>query len=284
MTKPCHVLNGVEIAKKYIEIALKNVSIIHKTGVTLTLGTVQVGHSKDTLLYSRSLENLLKKLTINYVARTLPEHATENEVYKQILKLNSDPEITGIMVFSPLPPQINSVSVLTAIDLLKDVEGRRVLHGIGDRVLSPTASAVLTLLEETGCEIAGKEAVIVGHSDVVGKPIAILLLDKMATVTVCHIKTKNLQEHIEKADIVIAAAGKANLIKGSWIKPGAIIIDVGENVVDGKLVGDVEFEAAKERASFISPVPGGVGPVTNVMLVKNLITLHKLRELCNGNT
>ncbi len=284
VSRSAHILNGSEIARKNLEALSKEIALIHKKGEALCLGAVQVGDSKDTLLYARALEMLLAKLSINFSYHTLAHSITEKELFRQIMKLNADPEISGVMVFSPLPPHINSVSILNALDLLKDVEGRRILHGMGDRVISPTAISVLTLLEETGVDIAGKEAVVVGHSDVVGKPIAILLMDKMATVTVCHAKTKNLKEHVEKADILVAAAGKPHLIKGDWVKPGAIVIDVGENFVNGKLVGDVEFDAAKEKASFISPVPGGVGPVTNIMLVKNLVTLWKLKETCNGNS
>jgi methylenetetrahydrofolate dehydrogenase (NADP+)/methenyltetrahydrofolate cyclohydrolase len=142
---------------------------------------------------------------------------------------------------------------------------------------------VIKLFEETGVDAAGKEAVVIGHSDVVGKPIAILLLDKMATVTICHIKTRSLEEHVRRADIVVSAAGKAGLVKGRWIKPGAVVIDVGENMLDGKLAGDVEFEEAKNHAGFITPVPGGVGPLTNVMLVKNLLTLSQIQDN-HGNT
>lgn len=282
-TKHAHVLNGRLIAEKALQEAAKVVAHLRKTGQILALGTVQVGDSKDVLLYARSVQSLLEKLKIDYVPKIFPANISERDLTRQILKLNADPEVTGIMVFSPLPAHINAVSILNAIDLLKDIEGRRVLHGIGDRVLSPTASAVLALLKETDIEIEGKEAVVVGHSDVVGKPIAILLLDKLATVTVCHAGTRDLRGHVERADILVAAAGKPHLIHGAWIKPGAVVIDVGENVVNGKLVGDVEFEIASQKASYISPVPGGVGPVTNVMLIKNLITLHKLRELSNGN-
>ena len=203
---------------------------------------------------------------------------------KEITKLNTDPAITGIMIFAPLPKHLNSASVTNAVAVSKDVEGRRILQGTGsDRVASPTALACLALIDEVNEDLEGKEAVIVGRSDVVGKPAALLLIDKRATVTVCNSKTKNLQKHIERADIVIATAGKAELIKGSWIKPGATVIDVGENLVNEKLVGDVEFAAAKERAGYLTPVPGGVGPLTNVMLVKNLLTLHKLKEAFNGN-
>jgi len=278
-----HILNGIPIAKKHLEIAARNILRIQKEGGTVTLATVQVGEAKDALLYFVSLEKLLQKLGIRHIARVFPEEITEANVFKEILELNSDSATTGIMVFAPLPVHLDSTALLSAVDILKDAEGRRVIHGIGDRVVSPTANAVLTLLEETGCEIAGKEAVVVGHSDLVGKPTSILLLDKLATVTVCHTKTKNLRAHVEEADIVVAAAGKPHLIKGEWIKPGAVVIDVGENELNGKLVGDVDFETAKMRASFISPVPGGVGPVTNVMLIKNLISLYELQKRANGN-
>jgi methylenetetrahydrofolate dehydrogenase (NADP+)/methenyltetrahydrofolate cyclohydrolase len=215
---------------------------------------------------------------MGYTLTQLPQKATEREICDQIEHLNKDKKVTGILVFSPLPKNLDYVKILNAIKLHKDIEGRRILHGFGDRVISPTASAVIKLFEETGVDAAGKEAVVIGHSDVVGKPIAILLLDKMATVTICHIKTRSLEEHVRRADIVVSAAGKANLVKGKWIKSGAVVIDVGENILDGKLVGDVEFDEAKNHAGFITPVPGGVGPLTNVMLVKNLLTLSQIQD------
>ena len=172
---------------------------------------------------------------------------------------------------------------MNAIDILKDAEGRRLLHGLAERVISPTAAAAIALVEETGVEVSGKEAVVIGRSDVVGKPAAILLIEKGATVTVCNSKTKDLRKFVENADILIATAGKPELIKGEWIKPGAVVVDVGENIVNGRLVGDVEFETAKSRAAYLSPVPGGVGPLTNVMLIKNLITLQQLRENRHGS-
>ena len=197
---------------------------------------------------------------------------------KQIAKLNADPEVTGILLFSPLPPAFDSASLMNAVEISKDVEGRRVLQGSGNRVAPPTALACMALIEEISPDLEGKEAVVVGRSDVVGKPVALLLIDKRATVTVCNSKTKNLEERVRRADILVATAGKPNPSKGAWIKPGAIVIDVGETVVDGRLVGDVEFETAKEVAGYLTPVPGGVGPVTNVMLVKNLLSLHQWKE------
>ncbi len=283
MVKTARILNGSDVAQKALTALSKRIEALRVEGKTLGLAAVQVGDSKDALLYSRSLEKLLTKLHIYYRYAQFPEKISENDLEREIEGLNKDKQITGVMIFSPLPKHLDYVAVLNAVQLFKDVEGRRILHGFGDRVISPTASAVIKLFEETGIDAAGKEAVVVGHSDVVGKPVAILLLDKMATVTVCHIKTHSLEEHVRRADILIAAAGKPNLIKGKWIKPGAVIIDVGENVLNGKLVGDVEFEEAKNRAGFITPVPGGVGPLTNVMLVKNLLTLAQIQEN-NGNS
>ncbi|MBI3316159.1 MAG: bifunctional 5,10-methylenetetrahydrofolate dehydrogenase/5,10-methenyltetrahydrofolate cyclohydrolase [Candidatus Omnitrophica bacterium] len=281
--KTSQILNGKEIAAKHFDLVSRELQALEKKGVRLSLASVQVGEPKDAQLYSKAIEHLLKKLGVRYTAKVFPAQISQNELCKQILKLNADPEISALLLFSPLPAHLELIPVLNTIDLLKDVEGRRVLHGAGERVLSPTAVAVMALIEDTGCDLKGKEAVVVGRSDVVGKPCAILLLDKRVTVTVCHSSTKDLKAHIERADVVVATVGKPHLIKGEWIKPGAIVIDVGENVVNGKLVGDVEFETAKERAGFISPVPGGVGPVTNLMLVRNLITLHKLREATDGD-
>ncbi len=279
-----NLLDGHEAAKKRMAESALRVERIRETGgERLALATIQVGHAKDTELYAASIGKLLAKAGIDHVPSVSPEKISQEELVAKIQAFNDDPLVTGILVFAPLPAHLHAASVLNAVDLLKDVEGRRVLNGNGRRVLSPTAEAVMALLEETGEDLTGKEAVVVGHSDIVGKPVAILLLDRYATVTVCHVKTRDLRAHVERADIVVAAAGKPNLIKGAWVKPGATVIDVGENWVAGKLCGDVEFEAARERAAFISPVPGGVGPVTNAMLVRNLLKLYDLRKEADGN-
>lgn len=283
MNLASNVLNGKEIAKKYLEMLSREASSILEKGDQVTLATIQVGDSKDIMVYSRSIENLFKKVGLSYVPIVLPEKASEKEICDNIQKLNQNPAITGIMVFAPLPKSVDLGLILNSIDIQKDAEGRRMLNGIGDRVVPPTAMASLVLIEETGCDFEGKQAVIIGRSDVVGKPLALLLIEKRATVTVCNSKTKDLRSIVQNADILIATAGQAQLVKGDWIKKDAIVIDVGENVVDGKLVGDVEFEVAKEKAAFISPVPGGVGPVTNVMLLKNVLTLHKLKSKRYGN-
>lgn len=278
-----NILDGKAIARKYLERYSAEIRSLKEKGARLCLATVRVGDLGDSAAYSRAIENLMGKIGVRSILRVFSEKIPQTELYKEIAALNADAAVTGILVFSPLPAHIHPTFVLHAVDILKDAEGRRVLETSGERVLSPTASACLALIEETGRNVQGNEAVVIGCSEIVGKPCAILLMDKRATVTVCHSKTRDLKAHVEKADIVIATAGRPGLVKGEWIKPGAIVVDVGENIVNGKIVGDVEFEPARERAAYITPVPGGVGPVTNVMLVKNLIALHKLRQASNGN-
>lgn len=276
--KPTSVLDGKMIAATYSEALLREIGRLKKEGKRLTLATFRIGDAKDALFYCKSIANLLSKLEIRHYESTFAEGADELDVLGKITAANNDPSIHGILVFSPIPARFHQPNLINAISPEKDVEGRGVLTGFGERIVSPTANAVMTLIESTKDDIAGKHAVIIGHSDLVGKPISILLLDRYATVTVCHIKTKDLEAQVRKADIVVSAAGKAGLVKGKWIKPGAIVVDVGENVVNGRVTGDVEFEAASQRASHITPVPGGVGPVTNVMLVRNLLKLREIQD------
>ncbi len=274
------LLNGSQIAQKRLAIARQRITDLRVK--ELTLATVMIGESQDAMVYSRYLTGMLGKLGIRLVSKIFPADAQEKTVLKQIERLNKDKKITGIMIFSPIPKHINPTNVFDQIDMLKDAEGRTFLKShLG--VFSPTAHAVITLLDATGIDFSGKEAIVVGNSDLVGKPTAVLLSDRFATVTICHIKTRDIAEHIRRADIVVAAAGKSEVIKGDWLKTGAIVIDVGENVSGGKITGDVEFESAKTRASFITPVPGGVGPVTNAMLVENLIRLYQLQRGRRGN-
>jgi methylenetetrahydrofolate dehydrogenase (NADP+)/methenyltetrahydrofolate cyclohydrolase len=268
---------GSELAKKELEAVETSLKRLAETGARLALATFQVGESKDTVVYSQSIEKLLKRLGVDTVASVSPEKIGEEELCRKIREVGGDPTITGILIFAPLPAHLKNERVFGSIDAGKDVEGRTFLKNHFG-VFSPTANAVMALFERTGVDPVGKEAVVIGHSDLVGKPAATLLMDRLATVTVCHAKTKDLRYHVERADIVVAAAGRPELVKGAWIKEGAVVIDVGENVVAGKLVGDVEYAAANERAAYVSPVPGGVGPLTNVMLVKNLVRLHEFQR------
>ena len=215
-----------------------------------------------------------------------PMDVSQEGVERDIQGLNTSPQIHGIFVHQPMPPQIDAQRISAAIDPRKDIEGihpqnsaRRFFAKA--RIGSCTALAVMELIESTGVDLKGKEAVVVGHSEIVGRPVSMLLLDKLATTTICHVgtaKAGRLEEHVRRADILVVAVGQPHLIKGEWIKPGAMVIDVGINVVGGKVVGDVEFETAKQRAAFITPVPGGVGPVTVMMVMKNTVEAFKLQQ------
>ncbi len=208
------------------------------------------------------------------------------EIERTIQQWNQDPTVHGIFVHQPLPPQIDPQRVSALIDPRKDVEGIHPQNSARrffakSRIGSCTALAVMELIESSGESLEGKEAVVVGHSEIVGRPVSMLLLDKLATTTVCHVGTDRagrLEDHVRRADVLVVAVGKPQFIKGAWIKQGAMVIDVGINVVGGHVVGDVEFEPAKQRAKFISPVPGGVGPVTVMMVMKNTIEAFKLQQ------
>ncbi len=282
MIKTGNILNGKEIAAKHLEMISKELSEIQKSGAVLTLATVQVGDEHDTELYAKSIANLMQKLGIRHTHLRFPKTIQENLLRQELAKLGKDPQITGVLIFAPLPSQFALGSLLRTVGGLKDVEGRLAPLSSRSKIMPPTAMAAVALFDETGVQAESKETLIIGRSDVVGKPAAMMMMDKNATVTIAHSKTNDLKGHVQRADIVIVSVGKPEIVKGDWIKPGAVVIDVGENVVNGKLVGDVEFEKAKDKAAFISPVPGGVGPVTNVMLVRNLISLYELQKL-HGN-
>ena len=241
----------------------------------MTLATVQVGEAEDAELYAKAIGRLTGKLGVSHLMKRFAGAISPAEFRREMGVLNADSRLTGIMLLEPLPAHLNSGEISCAVDFFKDVEGRRAFLNFGSGVMPPTACAAMALIEETGCRIEGREAVVIGRSAMVGKPAAMLLLERHATVTICHSRTQDLAAHVKRAAIVVVSVGRPHLVKGEWIRPGAVVIDVGENVVDGKLIGDVEFEAAKGRAAFISPVPGGVGPLTNVMLMKNLVAIHR---------
>jgi len=267
MTQAVQILDGREIAKKYLE-ALK--ADVQRIGTPLALATVRVGDTEDARLYSKTIDNFLAKVGIRHAKVELPESASESQTISEIQRLNADSAVNGIMVFSPLPKALSAQNVRRAVSILKDVEGWnvRVARKNGTLVAPPTAEAVMALIREACKNLEGKEAVVVGRSDTVGLPVSILLTKERATVSTCNSKTPDLRSYVGRGDIVVAAAGQPDLIKGAWIKPGAVVIDVGEPT------GDVEFEEAKKRAAFITPVPGGVGPVTNVMLARNIVDLY----------
>ena len=251
-----------------------------------TLATIQVGENASAAVYLRSQKKNAKDIGIEFQEHSLPASTSEKDLIEHIGKLNRDANVTGILLQLPLPNHINSKGIHIYITPLKDVEGMHP-ENVGQvifghmRIGSCTALAVMELIKSTGVDLYGKEAVIVGHSEIVGKPVGLLLLDKFATTTVCHIATGQrgyLPTHVKRAEILVVAVGRAGIIQGEWVKEGAIVIDVGINKVGDKIVGDMEFEKAAERAGYITPVPGGVGPVTVTMLMRNTVEAFKLQR------
>jgi len=277
------LLEGKPIAEKIKEQIKQEVLALKSKPV---LASVQAGDNAGAEAYAKSQSKAAANLGIEYQFHKLPENISDSSLIEFIQKLNSDKFVNGIIVQMPLPPHIDYKKISQFISPDKDVEGMhpsnigRVLSGKA-QIIPCTPAAVMELLNETGVDLYGKEAVIVGHSEIVGKPVSLLLLDKFATVTVCHIGTSKagkLQEHVAKAEVLVVAVGKAGLIKGEWVKEGAIVIDVGINRVNDKIVGDVEFEGAEKRAAWITPVPGGVGPLTVTMLMRNVVKAAKLQQ------
>lgn len=277
------LLEGKPLAEKIKEEIRQKVQALKNKAV---LASVQVGDNAGAEAYVRSQKKVAEGLGIEYALHKLGQDTTEEELIAFIQKLNQDKAVNGIIVQMPLPAQIDYKRISQNISPGKDVEGMhpanigKIVFGKGD-LFPCTPMAVMELLKSSGIDLRGKETVIVGHSEIVGKPLAILLLEKLATVTVCHIGTSEagkLEGHVRGAEILIVAVGKAGLIKGTWVKEGAVVVDVGINRVGDKIVGDVEFEAAEKQASFITPVPGGVGPLTVTMLMRNLVAAAKLQQ------
>jgi len=251
------------------------------------LVSIQVGENPASEVYLRSQRKNAENLGVEYHLEKLEEKTSQDELIKAIDRLNKDRGVHGMMLQMPLPSQIDAKLISRYISPLKDVEAvhpqnmGEIVFG-NAKVLPCTAAACMELLNTIdSLKLYGKEAVVVGHSEIVGKPLALLLLNKFVTTSVCHIATGergNLPEFVKNAEILIVAVGKAGLVKGEWVKQGAIVIDVGINRVEGKLVGDVEFDKAQERASYITPVPGGVGPLTVAMLMKNLVAAYKQQQ------
>ena len=277
------LLEGRPIAEKIkAEIKL----LVDSLGKKPVLASIQVGENAGAEAYVKSQKKVAENLGIEYQYHKLSQDISESALLDFIQKLNTDKSVHGIIIQMPLPQQIDYKKISQFIAPEKDVEGMNPVNMgkivFGKATMLPcTPAAVMELLKEAGVNLYGKEVVVVGHSEIVGKPLSLLLLDKFATVTVCHIGTSKagkLEEHVRKAEVLIVAVGKAGLIKGEWVKEGAIVIDVGINRVNDKIVGDVEFEGAGKRAAYITPVPGGVGPLTVTMLMRNLIEAVKLQQ------
>jgi len=247
---------------------------------------LQMGENASSAIYVKAQKKAAESLGIEYELRTVPAAISQADAEKLVRDLNGDPSISAIILQLPVPKGIDAKKLSGMIAPGKDAEGMhpenlgKIL--LGQYKIGPcTAMAVMEILESAKVNLYGKEAVIVGHSEIVGKPLSLMLLSKFATTTVCHIATGErgvLAEHVKQAEILIVAVGKAGLVKGEWIKPGAIVIDVGINRVGGKILGDIEFEAAAQRAAYITPVPGGVGPITTTILMRNTVELFKGQE------
>jgi methylenetetrahydrofolate dehydrogenase (NADP+)/methenyltetrahydrofolate cyclohydrolase len=270
------IIDGAATAARRRAATADRVAALKTEGVKPGLAVVIVGEDPASQVYVRNKEKACEEAGIYSVKHALPASTTQDELLKLVENLNAEERIHGILVQLPLPAHIDEEAVLEAISPSKDVDGfHPVSVGnlvVGKETFVPcTPAGCMALLEETGVDLTGKEAVVVGRSNIVGKPVALLLLERNATVTVCHSRTTDLPDVIGRADVLVVAVGRPEMVKGVWIKPGAVVIDVGINRVDGKLVGDVEFDSARQRASAITPVPGGVGPMTIAMLLENTV-------------
>jgi methylenetetrahydrofolate dehydrogenase (NADP+)/methenyltetrahydrofolate cyclohydrolase len=275
------LIDGQAIAAQIQEELAAEVAALRERGVTPGLHVVLVGDDPASQVYVRSKLKTAKRLGIDSRDHLLPASTPQEEILALVRRLNADDAVHGILVQLPLPAHVDKRTVLEAVDPRKDVDcfhpfnvGRLVAGGTPMPPCTP--AGVLELIRRTGVEISGKEAVVVGRSDIVGKPVGILLLHESATVTYCHSRTRDLAAVCRRADILVVAIGRARMITGECVKEGAVVIDVGMNRVDGKLLGDVDFEAASQKAAAITPVPRGVGPMTITMLMKNTLTAARL--------
>ncbi len=272
-----NIIDGKGIALKLREELKTRVEELSAKGTVPGLAVVLVGEDPASEVYVRNKGRACEKAGIKSVQHTLDKETTQAQLLELIKELNADPEIHGILVQLPLPDHIDEQCVLEAISPDKDVDGFHPFNVgrlvTGNPVFEPcTPRGIMKLIETTGVDLKGKEALVVGRSNIVGKPIALMLLAKHATVTICHSRTRDLEHAVRNADVVIAAVGVPEMIKGNWIKLGAVVIDVGINRVEGQgLVGDVEYKNASLNAGHITPVPGGVGPMTIAMLLVNTV-------------
>ena len=279
------LLDGKALSEKIKEeVKIEVAQLVEEKQITPGLAVILVGNDAASATYVASKAKSCKNAGIYSVVHEMPETITQDELLETIARMNENPKLDGILVQLPLPKHIDTTIVLEAINPLKDVDGfhpynvGRMVSNL-DSFLPATPFGVMRIFEEYGIELSGKNVVVIGSSDIVGKPMASLLINAKATVTVCNSRTKDLKAHTLAADIVVIAVGVPFLLKGDMVKDGAVVIDVGINRLEtGKLVGDADFESLKEKCSHLTPVPGGVGPMTIGMLLKNTIKAAKLRE------
>ncbi len=278
------ILDGKMVSQRIKDELAQEVTELKAKGINPGLAVIIVGDDPASRVYVNNKKKACEQIGIYSEEYALSEETTQEELLKLIEKLNNDKKINGILVQLPVPKHINEETIINAIKPEKDVDAfhpvnvGKIMVGNFDFVPC-TPAGVMELIKESGISVEGKECVIVGRSNIVGKPQAMLLLHQNGTVTICHSRTKNLKEKTLQADILVAAVGIPEFIKGDMIKPGAVVIDVGINrIADKKLVGDVEFESAQKVASAITPVPGGVGPMTIAMLMKNTVKAALIQQ------
>ncbi|MGG3623925.1 bifunctional methylenetetrahydrofolate dehydrogenase/methenyltetrahydrofolate cyclohydrolase FolD [Bacillus gobiensis] len=277
------IIDGKEAAKEMRQQLAEEVSRLKEKGVTPGLVVILIGDDPASLSYVRGKKKAAETMGMHFKLDHLEDTIEEDKLLSLIDQYNQDDSFHGILVQLPLPKHISEKAVIERISTEKDVDGFHPLNIgkmlLGEETFLPcTPAGIVELLKKTNTDLSGKEVVVIGRSNIVGKPVGQLLLNENATVTYCHSRTKDIGAHTRKADILIVAVGKAHFLTADQIKEGAIVIDVGVNRLDsGKLVGDVDFEAAKEKASYITPVPGGVGPMTITMLAHNTVKSAKNR-------
>ena len=274
------LIDGKVISASVKERVKDEVIALNQKGITVGLAVIIVGEDPASKVYVSNKKKACEALGIISREYALPENTTEQELLDLIRELIADPEINGILCQLPLPKHLDEKLIINSIDPEKDVDAFHPVNVgkimIGDFYFLPcTPAGVMEMLEYEGIDVTGKNCVVIGRSNIVGKPMNMLLLHKNGTVTICHSKTKNLAEICKNADILVAAVGRPNFVTADMVKEGAVVIDVGINRVDGKLCGDVDFENVKDKASAITPVPGGVGPMTIAMLMQNTLTAAK---------
>lgn len=273
---PAALLDGKKFSAQVEEQLACRIARLKKQNVTPGLTVILAGEDPASQTYVRNKEKACERLGLYSHTVRLPENVSQETLETAIAQANADPAIHGILVQLPLPAHLDSEHALAMIRPEKDVDGfhdinmGRLVRGT-DGVIACTPKGVMRLLESAGITLAGKEAVVVGRSNIVGKPMALLLLQQNATVTVCHSRTADLSAHTRQADILVAAVGRPGFITAEMVREGAVVVDVGINRVDGKLCGDVDFEAVAQKASYITPVPGGVGKMTIAMLMENTV-------------
>lgn len=279
-----NIIDGKAVSAQVKERIRLETEQLKEKGIEVGLAVVIVGDDPASKVYVRNKKKACETVGFNSYEYALPTETTEEELLDLVQKLNNDDKVNGILVQLPLPKHLDDKVIINNIFPEKDVDAFHPVNVgkimIGDYSFLPcTPAGVMELIASTGTEIAGKECVVIGRSNIVGKPQAMLLLHKSGTVTICHSKTKNLKEICQRADILVAAVGRAKMITSDYIKEGAVVIDVGMNRDEnGKLCGDVDFEDCKDKASYITPVPGGVGPMTIAMLMQNTLTAAKTQN------